>query len=84
MGLLDFHSNFNLVFSIHLKHPSFRPSADVLFNSKLGHFAALRGEHVACIQPLLELKTRARFRPVSPSLSTDEQNNFVAQMAGKC
>jgi hypothetical protein len=58
--LLKWLENVELVFSIYLKHPSFWPSADVLFNSKLGRFAALRGERVACIWPLLELKPRAR------------------------
>jgi hypothetical protein len=29
MGLLDFHSNFKILFAVDLKQPSFWPSADV-------------------------------------------------------
>jgi hypothetical protein len=50
-----------------------------VFNTKLGRFATLLSKCLACVQTLLELKTRPRAWPVSLSLSMAFTRSFNAQ-----
>ncbi len=50
-----------------------------VFSSKLGRIVTLLSKCLACMQTLLELKTRPRVKPVSLSLSMAFTRSFDAQ-----